>query len=104
MYCSLDQVFSEQLIDRFARETGLEVRAEFDTEASKTVGLVRRLIEESGSPRCDVFWNNEIAQTVRLAELDLLHGLRLPFRGRDSGALSRSRIGAGPVSQPGRGF
>ena len=72
VYVSLDQVFSEELIADFEAETGLDVRAEYDTEASKTVGLVRRLIEEKNSPRCDVFWNNEIAQTVRLAELGML--------------------------------
>ena len=103
VYCSLDQVFSEQLIDRFAGETGLEVRAEFDTEASKTVGLVRRLIEESSSPRCDVFWNNEIAQTVRLAERDLLaaydspSAADIPERFRDperrwTGFAARARV------------
>ncbi len=72
VYVSLDQVFSEEVIRDFEQETGLHVRAEYDTEASKTVGLVRRLIEERESPRCDVFWNNEVAQTVRLAELGLL--------------------------------
>ncbi len=72
VYCSLDQVFAEEMIHRFEEESGLRVRAEFDVEASKTVGLVRRLIEERERPRCDVFWNNEIAQTVRLAEQGLL--------------------------------
>jgi len=72
VYVSLDQVFSQELIKEFEQQTGLEVRAEYDTEANKTVGLVRRLIEEKASPRCDVFWNNEIAQTVRLAQLGML--------------------------------
>lgn len=68
LYCSLDQVFSEELVREFERETGLTVRAEFDVEAQKTVGLVARLREERARPRCDVFWNNEIAHTVALAE------------------------------------
>lgn len=72
IYCALDQVFSEELILEFERETGLDVRAEFDVEAHKTVGLVRRLQEERSRPRCDVFWNNEIAHTVALAEQGLL--------------------------------
>jgi len=72
VYCALDQVFAEPLLARFEKETGLDVQMHFDTEASKTVGLVRRLIEEKDQPRCDVFWNNEIAQTVRLAELGML--------------------------------
>jgi iron(III) transport system substrate-binding protein len=72
LYCALDQVFSEELVRDFERETGLVVRAEFDVEAQKTVGLVTRLREERARPRCDVFWNNEIAHTVDLAEEGLL--------------------------------
>ena len=103
VYCALDQVFSEPLLRRFEAETGLVVRAEFDTEASKTVGLVRRLIEESERTRCDVFWNNEIAQTVRLAELGLLQtydspsAAGIPERYRDpdrrwTGFAARARV------------
>ncbi|HPF13313.1 MAG: extracellular solute-binding protein [Planctomycetes bacterium] len=69
VYVSLDMEFSAPLIAEFEAETGLKVRAEYDTEASKTVGLVRRIVEEAKNPRCDVFWNNEIAQTVNLAHL-----------------------------------
>jgi iron(III) transport system substrate-binding protein len=78
VYCALDQEFAEPLIRRFEAETGLDVRAEFDVEASKTVGLVRRIEEEAGRPRCDVFWNNEVAHTVRLAEAGRLAAYRSP--------------------------
>lgn len=72
VYCSLDQEFAEPLIKRYETETGLSVRAEFDVEANKTVGLVRRLREERARPRCDVFWNNEVAHSVSLANDGLL--------------------------------
>lgn len=72
IYCALDQVHAEPLIERFEKETGLTVRAEFDVEANKTVGLVARLRNEQAAPRCDIFWNNEIANTVALAEEGLL--------------------------------
>jgi len=72
IYCALDQVHSEPLIRRFEERTGLKVRAEYDIEAHKTVGLVRRIREEQNRPRCDVFWNNEIAHTVALANDGLL--------------------------------
>jgi len=72
VYCALDQVHAEPLLKRFEDETGLRVRAEFDVEAHKTVGLVERIRAESGRPRCDVFWNNEIAHTVEMAGEGLL--------------------------------
>lgn len=69
---SLDQVFSEDLMREFEADSGLDVRVQYDIEQSKTVGHVRAIIEEAKRPRTDVFWNNEIAQTIRLAELGLL--------------------------------
>lgn len=72
IYCALDQVHSEPLLRRFEAETGLRVRMEFDVEAHKTVGLVERIRAERARPRCDVFWNNEIANTVALADEGLL--------------------------------
>jgi iron(III) transport system substrate-binding protein len=103
VYCALDQEFAEPLIRRFAEETGLDVRPEFDVEASKTVGLVRRIREESSRTRCDVFWNNEVVHTVRLAQDGLLQPHRSPsaegipptFRDPDdlwTGFAARARI------------
>lgn len=78
VYVSLDQIFSHELIAEFERQTGLDVRAEYDTEANKTVGLVSRILAEANHTRCDVFWNNEVAQTVRLAQLGLLQAYDSP--------------------------
>ena len=78
VYCSLDQEFAEPLIQRFAKESGLDVHAEFDVEAAKTVGLVARIREESSNPRCDVFWNNEVAHTAALANDGLLEAYDSP--------------------------
>ncbi|MBK7644537.1 MAG: extracellular solute-binding protein [Planctomycetes bacterium] len=72
VYCSLDQEFAEPLIQRFAKESGLDVHVEFDVEAAKTVGLVARIREEGSNPRCDVFWNNEVAHTAALGGDGLL--------------------------------
>ena len=78
VYCALDQIFAEDLVREFEQQTGLVVRAEFDVEAAKTVGLVARLREERNRPRCDVFWNNEIAHTVALAKDGLLQPYESP--------------------------
>jgi iron(III) transport system substrate-binding protein len=74
LYVALDEEHSKRLIQRFEQDSGLSVQARFDTEASKTVGLVSAIVEEAraGRSRCDVFWNNELAHTVRLAQMGLL--------------------------------
>ncbi|KAA3613508.1 MAG: extracellular solute-binding protein [Planctomycetota bacterium] len=66
VYSSLDQVHSEKIIHLFEQRTGLKVDAQYDVERNKTVGLVNRLLAERSRPRCDVYWNNEIANTLRL--------------------------------------
>ncbi len=103
LYCALDQVHAEPLVRQFEEETGLRVRAEFDVEANKTVGLVNRIRAEKNRPRCDVFWNNEIAHTVALAEEGLLQSydspsaVDIPERFRDperrwTGFAARARV------------
>lgn len=72
LYCALDQNFSEVLIKQFEKESGLKVKGVYDKEATKTVGLVRSIKEEMNNPRCDVFWNNEIANTIKLKNLGAL--------------------------------
>ena len=72
IYTALDQVFSEPLLKEFEDETGITVRAVYDVEATKTVGLVNRLIAEKDNPQCDVFWNNEIVRTIVLKNRDVL--------------------------------
>lgn len=71
VYASLDQEHSEPIIRMFEEETGLKVNAQYDVEQNKTVGLVNRLIAEKDAPIADVFWNNEIAHTIRLKRMGL---------------------------------
>ncbi len=72
VYTSQDQVFAEPIFKRFTEETGVEVKAVYDSEAVKTVGLVNRLMAEKSRPRCDLFWNNEELRTVQLAQAGVL--------------------------------
>jgi iron(III) transport system substrate-binding protein len=67
IYTSQDEVFAEPILQEFQKETGIEVRPVYDSEAVKTVGLVNRLLTERNNPRCDVFWNNEEFRTRQLA-------------------------------------
>ncbi len=74
VYTSQDQVFSEPIFQQFTKETGIEVKAVYDSEAVKTVGLVNRLLAEKNRPRCDLFWNNEELRTVQLVQAGVLDG------------------------------
>ena len=72
VYCAHDAVYSEQILRAFELETGIPVAIVFDTEATKSLGLVERLIREKDAPRCDVFWNNELLGTLDLKDRGLL--------------------------------
>jgi iron(III) transport system substrate-binding protein len=72
VYTSADQLFSEPILDRYQATTGVTVKAVYDVEAAKTVGLVNRLIAEKNHPQADVFWNSEVARTVALQQRGLL--------------------------------
>jgi iron(III) transport system substrate-binding protein len=50
----------------------------FDTESTKTVGLAEQILRERARPRCDVFWNNEVLHTVRLAQAGVLQAYASP--------------------------
>ena len=78
VYTALDKAFSEPILKGFERRTGIRVLAKYDVEATKTVGLVNAIRAERARPRCDVFWNNEIVNTLRLKTEGLLqpHGSR----------------------------
>ncbi|MBN1806662.1 MAG: hypothetical protein JW837_15545 [Sedimentisphaerales bacterium] len=72
VYTSLDKVFSEPILKAFEKETGIKVLDVYDSEATKTTGLVNRLIAEKANPRADVFWNSEIGRTIVLKRKGVL--------------------------------
>ena len=44
VYTSLDKVFSQPILEEFEHKSGIKVKAVYDSEATKTTGLVNRLI------------------------------------------------------------
>ncbi len=76
VYVSEDQVFSEPVLDSFQEQTGIEVRAVFDTEEAKSTGTMNRLIAERDNPQADVYWANE---PIR-AEVLKQNGILAPYR------------------------
>ena len=66
VYTAVDQVHSEQIFKDFEEKTGIKVNPVYDLEANKTTGLTNKILTEMDHPVCDVFWNNEFAQTIAL--------------------------------------
>ena len=75
VYVSEDQVFSEPILKDFEKETGIAVRAVYDTEEAKSTGTMNRLIAEKNNPQADVYWANE---PIR-AELLKQKGISAPY-------------------------
>lgn len=103
VYTSLDKVFSQPILEAFERKAAIKVKAVYDSEATKTTGLVNRLIAEKANPRADVFWNSETGRTIVLKQKGVLDPYRSPsaadipstFKDRDgywSGFGARCRI------------
>lgn len=78
IYTSTDQVFSEPVLKEFEKRTGIKVRMVFDTEETKSTGLVNRLIAEKDAPKCDVFWSNDPLRVEILKQKGVLAPYRSP--------------------------
>lgn len=74
IYSALDREFSEPILKDYETRSKVQVDAKFDVESTKTVGLTQAILAEAqgGRTRCDVFWNNEIINTLRLRDRGLL--------------------------------
>jgi iron(III) transport system substrate-binding protein len=115
VYVSEDQVFSEPVLKDFEGETGIKVRALYDTEEAKGTGVMNRLIAEKKNPRADVYWANEPIRAIVLKEKGVTaqyfspqaEGIPFHFRDREghwTGFSARARVfiadleGTGPTS------
>jgi iron(III) transport system substrate-binding protein len=78
VYTALDSEFSQPIFDEFTKKTGIGVRTKYDAESTKTVGLTETIISERARPRCDLFWNNEVINTIRLERAGLLRPYKSP--------------------------
>jgi iron(III) transport system substrate-binding protein len=76
VYSALDEEFAKPVLMDYEKRTGVEVVPKFDVESTKTVGLYQRIKAEANRPVCDLFWNNEIVNTLRLKR----EGLLVPFQ------------------------
>lgn len=88
---------AEPVFAEFTRQTGIEVKAVFDSEAVKTVGLANRLLAERGHPACDVWWGNEEFRTHYLASRGVFAGTNQIWT---FGRRSRALVIGGAVDSP----
>jgi iron(III) transport system substrate-binding protein len=103
VYTSVDQVFSEPVFRRFEASTGVRVRALYDTEETKSTGVLNRLIAEAGNPQADVFWSGDPVRPFLLVDRGLVEPYVSPlaqeippgFKSADgtwTGSAARARV------------
>jgi iron(III) transport system substrate-binding protein len=103
VYTSVDQVFSEPVFRAFEAGTGVRVRAVYDTEETKSTGVLNRLIAEAQNPQADVFWSGDPVRPFQLVKRGLVEpyispqaaGLPVNTRAADgtwTGFAARARV------------
>jgi iron(III) transport system substrate-binding protein len=103
VYCAHDSVYADSILKDFQAKTGIPLVVLYDSEATKSLGLVNQLKLEKDDPHCDVFWNNELLGTMDLAGEGLLESYkgsgyeRIPGKfkddeGRWTGFAARMRV------------
>lgn len=103
VYASVDQVFSAPVLRAFETDSGVRVRAVFDTEETKSTGVLNRLIAERQNPQADVFWSGDPMRVVQLIRRNLVEPYQSPQaqslpqyakdpQGRWTGFAARARV------------
>ncbi len=78
VYTTVDQIFSEPILNDFEKESGVKVKALFDTEETKSTGVLNRLIAEKDNPQCDVFWSGDPVRAIILKNKKLTAPYKSP--------------------------
>ncbi len=52
VYLSIDQPFTEPILRDYERQSGVKVRAVFDTEETKSTGVLNRIVAEAKNLVC----------------------------------------------------
>jgi iron(III) transport system substrate-binding protein len=71
VYLSIDQPFTEPILRDYERQSGVKVRAVFDTEETKSTGVLNRIVAEAKNPQADLFWSGDPVRPHLLVK----HGL-----------------------------
>lgn len=71
-YVSADDAVARPILEAFEDEHGVRVLVRYDTEATKTTGLVNRIRAERDRPAADLLWSSEPFMMAQLADEGLL--------------------------------
>lgn len=83
VYSSVDRVFAEPVLQQFEARSKIRVRAVFDTEETKSTGVLNRLIAEANQPQADVFWSGDPMRPFQL----IRRGLVQPYSPKSAASL-----------------
>ncbi len=89
VYVSTDEAIARPILEAFTQESGIAVRARYDSENAKTTALAAMLRTEHDAPRADVFWSGECFASTELGR----EGVIAPWRCMRSGELPDSLRG-----------
>ena len=89
VYVSTDEAIARPILEAFTQESGIVVRARYDSENAKTTALAAMLRTEHDAPRADVFWSGECFASTQLGR----EGVIAPWRCMRSGELPDSLRG-----------
>lgn len=103
VYTTVDQIFSQAILEDFEKKSGIKIKAIFDTEETKSTGVLNRIIAEKNNPQCDVFWSGDPIRAIVLKNKGITtsydsinaKGIKSHFKGKDShwiGFSARARV------------
>jgi iron(III) transport system substrate-binding protein len=72
LYTSSDLPVARTVLAGFQASPDHPVESVTDTEATKTTGLLNRLLRERSDPTCHIWWSNELLATLQLAKAGML--------------------------------
>ena len=81
-YTSVDQVVAEPVL-KGIEAGGPKVRAVFDTEETKSTGVLNRILAEAAHPQADVFWSGDPMRALVLVK----KGLAQPYVSPNAAAI-----------------
>lgn len=99
VYVSVDRDFAEPILRDVERDLGIAVRAKYDTEETKSTGLVNELLAAKDRPKADVFWSGDPVRAELLRQKGVVTSWKpVSLRGRV--ILCNTKLVPDPAARP----